>query len=95
MDNLTSQPSERSAFFQALGLAWQLGYTIAVPLVLLALGGRLADKYFNTSPWLLLTGVLLSIGLSGWLIVLKTRRILSAGDGEPVKPQDHSSSNPT
>lgn len=59
--------------FQALGLAWELGYTITVPLVIFALLGRLADKWLGSSPWLLLLGVFLSIIISTWLVYRKAK----------------------
>jgi F0F1-type ATP synthase assembly protein I len=62
--------------FSALGLAWELGYTIAVPLVALALGGRFLDKKLGTAPWLLLLGILVSIAVSSWLVYKKTLDIL-------------------
>lgn len=62
--------------FSAIGLAWELGYTIAVPLVVLALGGRFLDKKFGTSPFLILFGILLSIGISSWLVYKKTLDII-------------------
>jgi len=62
--------------FSALGLAWEMGYTIAVPLVALALGGRFLDKKLGTAPWLLLFGILISIAVSSWLVYKKTLDIL-------------------
>ena len=62
--------------FSAWQLAWELGYTIAIPIVLFALLGRLADKYFDTSPWLLLAGVILSVVMSSFLVYRKVRGIL-------------------
>jgi F0F1-type ATP synthase assembly protein I len=62
--------------FSALGLAWNLGYTIAVPLVVLALGGRFLDRKLGTSPWILLAGILFSIALSSWLVYKKTLDII-------------------
>jgi len=62
--------------FSALGLAWNLGYTIAVPLVALALLGRYLDKKLGTSPWLLLIGILVSIAVSSWLVYKKTLDII-------------------
>jgi len=62
--------------FGALGLAWELGYTIAVPLVALAIFGRFLDKKLGTSPWLLLAGILVSIAVSSWLVYKKTLDIL-------------------
>ena len=62
--------------FSALGLAWNLGYTIAVPIVALALLGRFLDKKLGTAPWLLLFGILLSIAVSSWLVYKKTLDII-------------------
>jgi len=80
---------DKTTFFdkplwQAIGLAWDLGYTIAVPLVVLALGGRLADRYLNTSPWFLLAGVVISIVFSSWLIISKTKSIMTASQAKPT-----------
>jgi len=38
MDNAEKSRKERSGLWQALGLAWNLGYIIALPLVVFALG---------------------------------------------------------
>jgi F0F1-type ATP synthase assembly protein I len=62
--------------FSALGLAWNLGYTIAVPLVVFALAGRFLDRKLGTTPWLLLIGILFSIALSSWLVYKKTLDII-------------------
>jgi F0F1-type ATP synthase assembly protein I len=62
--------------WSALGLAWELGYTIAVPLVLFALVGRFLDKKLGTSPFLLLAGILISIILTSWLVYRKTKEII-------------------
>lgn len=62
--------------WSALGLAWELGYTIAVPLILFALAGRFLDKKLGTSPFLLLAGILISIGVTSWLVYKKTKEII-------------------
>lgn len=61
----------------ALSLAFELGYTIAIPLVVFALVGRLIDKRFDTSPWFLLTGIIISIIISTWAVYIKTMKILA------------------
>lgn len=76
-----SQPSQLA---QALSLAWELGYTITVPLLVLGLGGRLADKYLGTAPWLLVLGVIMSVVVSTWLVYRKTQAIVS-GTAELTK----------
>jgi F0F1-type ATP synthase assembly protein I len=62
--------------FSALSFAWEMGYTIAVPIVVLALLGRFLDKKIGTTPWLLLFGILLSIVLSSYAIYKKTLDIM-------------------
>lgn len=62
--------------WSALGFAWELGYSIAVPLVVFALVGRLLDKYLGTSPWLLLVGLLLAIVSSSYIVYKKTIKIM-------------------
>jgi F0F1-type ATP synthase assembly protein I len=62
--------------FSALSFAWEMGYTIAVPIVVLALLGRFLDKKIGTTPWLLLFGILLSIVLSSYAIYKKTLDII-------------------
>lgn len=68
---------EQESPFRPLALAWELGYTIAVPLVALALGGRFLDKSFDTSPIFLLIGIFVSIFISTFLVYWKTKKILS------------------
>jgi F0F1-type ATP synthase assembly protein I len=77
--------TEKEKVWSALSLAWQLGYTIAIPLVVLALTGRILDKRFNTSPWLLLVGIFLSIIISTFAVYYKTIKILSETERENKK----------
>ena len=70
--------SKNSGLMSALGLAGELGYTIAIPIVVLALGGRLLDRKFGTSPWLLLIGIFISIVMSSWAIARKAKRIIQS-----------------
>lgn len=70
------KPSKSQNSWSAVSLAWELGYTIAVPLVALALGGRFLDKKLGTAPWLLLVGILVSIAVSSWLVYKKTLDII-------------------
>lgn len=72
------EPSQRSALWGSLELAFELGYLIAVPIVLLGLGGRFLDRWIGTSPWFLLVGVLLAIVLSSIGVSRKIRAISRA-----------------
>ncbi len=56
---------------ELISLVFELGFTIAIPIVLLALGGRLVDKHFHTSPLFILVGVILSIVISSFLVYKK------------------------
>ncbi len=62
--------------WSAVTLAWELGYSIALPLVGLALFGRFLDKKLGTFPWLLLISILISILISSYLVYKKTIDIL-------------------
>ncbi len=68
--------SEEKFWPETLALAFELGYTIAIPIVGFALLGRLADRFFGSSPFLILAGVLVSIFLSSWLIYKKVAKII-------------------
>ena len=61
---MTENKSEKSFLWKGLGMVWQLGYTIAIPLTILALLGRWLDKKLDSSPLLLLVGILLSVIVS-------------------------------
>ncbi len=62
---------------QALSLAWQMGYLLAIPLIVLALSGRLLDKRWDTSPLFLLIGIGISIAASSILVAKKAMEIIS------------------
>jgi F0F1-type ATP synthase assembly protein I len=76
----------RPLLWQALGLAWELGYMITVPLVLFALVGRWADGQFGTKPWLLLAGVILAMVSTSLLLVRKFQRLVNDMNLPPPKP---------
>ncbi len=59
-----------------VSLALELGFLIAIPIVGLALLGRFADRYFNTSPYLLLAGILVSFFFSVVLMYRKVKDVI-------------------
>ena len=65
----------RIELFSAWALASELGFIVAIPIVIFALLGRFADTYFNTSPWLLLLGVIVSIAISTTLVYKKVTKL--------------------
>ena len=53
-------------------LGMEMGFIIAIPLLLLSLGGKWLDQRLNTTPWLAIAGILVAIASSTfWL----TRRL--------------------
>lgn len=67
---------DKLGYGYAIQLAWELGYAIAVPLVLLALGGRFLDKKLDSSPWFLIAGILISIAISSYIVYKKVIKII-------------------
>ncbi len=47
-----SEQEAQSGVYAALSLAWQLGYTIVLPLLIFGAGGRYLDKRFGSAPFL-------------------------------------------
>lgn len=73
---MKKENKNNSVMWQSISIAMQLGYTIALPLVVFAITGRLLDKHYDSSPIFLLTGVVLSLIVSSILTFIKMRRIL-------------------
>ncbi|MFH1838119.1 MAG: AtpZ/AtpI family protein [Candidatus Kuenenbacteria bacterium] len=73
---MNNKNNDKENFWSMLSLAWELGYLIALPLVLFALLGRFLDKYFHTSPWLFLFGILLAIIISTRIVYKKTIKMI-------------------
>jgi len=67
---------ERSIFFKTFSLAWELGYTIAAPIVIFAFLGRFLDVKYDSSPILLLIGIFFAMIVSGAMIFRKAKRII-------------------
>ncbi len=57
--------------------AWELGYTIAIPAVLLGLAGRYVDTHLGTGPWCFLGGLTIAFVSSFISIYHKVKVILA------------------
>lgn len=68
--------AEKGSILSALKLSLEFGYTIAIPIVIFALAGRMLDKKFDTSPWLLIVGILISIIVSSIGLVMKFNSVM-------------------
>ena len=67
---------EKSHFWEAMNLAWELGYTIALPIVILGFGGAYADKKFGTTPLFILIGIVVAMVLTSIGIIRKVKKIV-------------------
>ena len=77
MDEPKSDKNKKSAPWSALRFAWELGYLIAIPLVIFALGGAFVDRWLGTKPWFLITGVMLSIIIYTLGVFLKAVKVMA------------------
>jgi F0F1-type ATP synthase assembly protein I len=68
--------STRRPYWQALNLALQLGYMIVIPLVIFGLGGRWLDRKLGASPWFLLGGMAVAVGLTTIFLIRKFTRLI-------------------
>jgi LPXTG-motif cell wall-anchored protein len=75
-NNLEEKNNKTDKKMSVFSLAFELGYLIALPLVIFALGGRFLDRKLESTPWLLLLGIVISIFLSGYLVYKKTKAIV-------------------
>ena len=79
---------DKKNLWNSLKLATELGYTIAIPIVVMGLLGRFIDKKFDTSPIFLIVGILASIAVSSIAIYYKTIKILKQFDVEENQVKD-------
>lgn len=83
MDTSSVEPKkEKSGVMAALGLAGQLGYIIALPIVILALGGRFLDQRYGTSPLFLIVGMALAVAVTTIWMYFKAKAMLADIDKE-------------
>jgi F0F1-type ATP synthase assembly protein I len=56
-------------------LAGEIGFILALPLVILVVLGVKVDKHFGTTPLFIIVGMLLSMVISATAIIRKVRRL--------------------
>ncbi len=74
--NNSQKENKEGNLFSVVSLAWELGYVVAVPLIIFALVGRFLDKKLETSPWIFLLGVVISIIVSVFMVYRKADKII-------------------
>lgn len=73
---MTQKRSITADLLLAVRLAWSLGYIMALPAVLFGFGGAYLDKYFHTSPFILLIGLALALSISARGVYRRLKEIL-------------------
>lgn len=68
--------TENNKSWSAMKFAWELGYSIIIPLAVFALLGKMLDEKMGTTPWALLSGILFSIIVTSFVVYKKTVEIL-------------------
>jgi ATP synthase protein I len=81
------EDNKKQNSWSAVGFAWELGYSIAIPLVIFTLGGKFLDKKMGTSPWLLLFGMFLSIGVTFYIVYIKLMAVINSEKKTEDSPQ--------
>jgi F0F1-type ATP synthase assembly protein I len=76
MDKANKEEKQRLAGFNVISLVGELGFIIALPVIVLALGGRMLDKRFDSSPLWLIVGIIISLVISSILVFRKTKSII-------------------
>ncbi len=69
----------------ALKLVWEMGYVIAIPLVIFGLTGRLFDKKLHTAPLLFLAGIVLSVAATSLWMTKKMKQFMKKNLDETHK----------
>jgi undecaprenyl pyrophosphate phosphatase UppP len=77
MDN-DIKKEEKNAFtrWSMASIAFELGFIIAIPLVVMGFLGKWADLKLNTYPWLTLVGIIIAIISSTFWLTRRFRELL-------------------
>ena len=74
MDEKTPKNNDREYYFFALRIAGNFGATIAIPVVILALAGKVLDVKYHTGYLFIIIGFVLAAVLSGVLIYKNAKK---------------------
>lgn len=70
----------------ALALVAQLGFSIAVPMVVFIGGGAWLDGQFHTSPWLLFAGIFVGL-ISAGAALYQLAKVPTGRGGRQARPE--------
>lgn len=68
-----------------IALLGQIGLIIAIPIVVLTLVGRYLDNRFDTSPWFLLSSVIVAFIVSSGILYIQVFRSIRIMEQEDKK----------
>lgn len=68
-------PAQNNAYWEALGLVFELGYLIAIPAFLFGFGGAHLDKIYGTSPLGVIAGLIIALLISSFAVYRRVQRI--------------------
>lgn len=68
MPDLSQKPNNQLDKWRIVNLGLEMGFIIALPLLVFTLIGKRLDTKFHTTPWLTLAGIILAIAsTTAWL----------------------------
>lgn len=76
MPTTSRTPASSLTLWEMTSLVGEIGYLVAIPAVLLGMGGAWLDKEWGTKPWLTIAGLALAITLSVFMLIRTVRRVL-------------------
>lgn len=65
----------KDTIWGAVNLVFELGYMIAIPIVVLGFGGAFLDKKYGTSPLFILLGIVISVTISSISVYKKVKSL--------------------
>ena len=71
MNEENSELKKKSKEFSVLGIAWNVGYMIAIPIIFYTVAGVYIDRTFGTSPLFIVIALILSVVTSMFIILKK------------------------
>lgn len=58
------------------GTAWELAYSLSIPVIVFFFGGIILDRLIGTAPWFSLFGFVVSLAATGIIIWQKVKKYL-------------------
>ena len=82
--------AKKKTLWMTLSVVGNMGLAIAVPIVIFSLLGRFLDNKYQTSPWFLLTGMIVALVVTSIILGSKIMKLLKEVEAEnkPVKPSE-------